>query len=189
MRKLIALLLGFAVLTGCASSTMITSTPTEADVYVNGALKGKTPYKHEDEEIIFTKTQIELRKEGYQNLGTTITRNEEIMIEPVVVGFFFWPVWLWVMGYSEEHHYDLIQGTEGPASPQGIEKAINALWELYTNHTLNESEYTAEKDKVLSKPMEYTKDKVDALKELKSLYDAGKITEAEFSAAKSKVLE
>ncbi|MBI3141379.1 MAG: SHOCT domain-containing protein [Bacteroidetes bacterium] len=187
MRKLMAFVLAMALLAGCASSTMITSTPSEADVYVNGELKGKTPYKHEDEEIIFTKTRIELRKEGHQNLSTSITRDEEIMVEPAVVGFFFWPVWLWVMGYSDEHHYDLLPNTS--ASPKGLEKAIIDLWDLYSNGILSEAEYAAEKSKVLSKPLEYTKEKVDALKELKSLFDAGKITDAEYTAAKGRVLE
>ena len=48
MRRLIALAMVFFFLFGCSSSTLIKSNPLGAKLYLDGQLKGKTPYPYSD---------------------------------------------------------------------------------------------------------------------------------------------
>jgi hypothetical protein len=48
MRRLIALAVVFFFLFGCSSSTLIKSNPPGAKLYLDGQLKGETPYPYSD---------------------------------------------------------------------------------------------------------------------------------------------
>lgn len=103
----------FAVVTlvafaGCASSTVIKSNPTGADVYIDGAKVGKTPYTLTDTKMVFSNTTLQLKKEGYEDLNTVLPRFQELDVATAVGGFFcLWPLWLWAGKYKPENNYEL----------------------------------------------------------------------------------
>jgi hypothetical protein len=105
--RLIAASTALMFTVGCASATIIRSEPGEANLYIDGSKVGTTPYTHSDTKIVGSLTTLRLTKEGYKDFETFIKRDEEVQVGPVVGGFFFWPVWLWAMGYKPERNYEL----------------------------------------------------------------------------------
>jgi hypothetical protein len=108
---------------GCASTTIIRSDPTGATLYVDGSKVGKTPYTYSDTKIVSSTTRIKLKKEGYEELESAITRNEKLEIGPCIGGVFLLVPFLWVMGYQPEHNYELspLSGNapvQQPTSPE-----------------------------------------------------------------------
>ena len=51
MRRLIALAVVLFFLFGCSSSTLVESNPPGAQLYLDGQLKGKTPYAYSDRAV------------------------------------------------------------------------------------------------------------------------------------------
>ena len=91
----------------CASTTIIQSTPSGADVYLNSQKVGKTPYTMNDTKIIFTTTSVKIKKDGYKPFNTIITRNEAADVGPIIGGFFVTIPWLWALKYNPVHKYEL----------------------------------------------------------------------------------
>lgn len=158
-----SLALGF-IFTSCVSTTTIQSTPPGADVYIDGYRVGKTPYLYADNKIVGSTTLIDLKKEGYEPLYTTLSRTEELEVGALVGGLFTWIPFLWIMKYRPMHTYTLI-----PLEQNGdmVEEAI--------------IEQKAPEAKKFSS-------KAAQLKELKELLDADIITQEEFDAEKAKIL-
>jgi hypothetical protein len=102
---------------GCASSTLIQTQPPGARVYVNGAAVGTTPYTMTDTKIVGSTTAIRLELPGYQTLDTTISRNEELDVLPLIGGLLLLVPFLWVMKYQAGHNYQLQPGYGAPAYP------------------------------------------------------------------------
>jgi len=65
-------------LTSCASTTVLRTRPLGADVFVDGIKVGKTPYEYTDQKWYFGKTEIEIKKEGYESYRRVLHRNENI---------------------------------------------------------------------------------------------------------------
>ncbi len=110
-KKLVKGLVSFSLMLlvfGCASVTMINSSPEGAKVYIDEQSVGLTPFTYSDTKIIGSSTYIRLEMEGYQPFNTVMVRNEEVDPGAVVGGFFFWPVWLWFMKYKPVHFYELV---------------------------------------------------------------------------------
>jgi hypothetical protein len=63
MRRLIAWAMVFFFLFGCASSTLIKSNPPGAKLYLDGQLKGETPYTYSDRAAAGTLRTVTLKKE------------------------------------------------------------------------------------------------------------------------------
>ncbi|KAA3623640.1 MAG: PEGA domain-containing protein [Bacteroidetes bacterium] len=162
-----ALLMAIAIFfSSCASTTMISSHPSGAKVYIDGAYVGETPYPMTDTKIVGTWTSVRLEKPGYEPLYTEICRSEEADVGAIVGGVFFLFPFLWTMGYSPNHHYELypIGATEPapvvvPAPPLKAEPASPA------------------------------KSKAEKLRELKDLYEDGLISKEEYEQARAKILE
>jgi hypothetical protein len=57
-------------------SLRLDSEPSDADVYINGALKGKTPY--EASVPVGSLLNVQIGKEGFENWSETITVNEPV---------------------------------------------------------------------------------------------------------------
>lgn len=93
---------------GCASVTVINSSPEGAKVYIDEQPVGLTPFTYSDTKIIGSSTYIRLEKEGYLPFQTVMVRNEEVDAGAVIGGLFFWPVWLWFMKYKPVHFYELV---------------------------------------------------------------------------------
>lgn len=91
----------------CVSTTLIQSIPSGAQVYLNQQVVGVTPYTMRDTKVVWSTTNVELKKEGYQPFYTTIVRNEQAAIGPIIGGFFVYIPWLWAMKYNPVHRYEL----------------------------------------------------------------------------------
>jgi hypothetical protein len=109
-----------ALSTGCASTTIIRSDPPGATLYVDGSKVGKTPYTYSDTKTISSTTRLRLKKEGYEEFETLMTRNEQFQVDACIGGAFFFVPFLWVMGYNPERTYELtpLQGYPAPMYPQ-----------------------------------------------------------------------
>lgn len=147
-------------LSGCASSTLITSDPSGAKLFIDGRHVGATPFIYSDTKIVGSKTTVRLEKEGYEPLNTFFTRTEEVDVGAVVGGIFVWPVFLWTMKYYPDHYY-----------------------ELYPLMRDDNNE-----DKYIVAPKTEFKSKADRLRELKQLYDEKLITESEYQKEREKIL-
>lgn len=106
-----AILMSVAILSvsimSCTSTTMINTVPQGAKVYMNDEIKGTTPYKHVDSAISLTSTELTLKKEGYEDFYTTLTKNEQVDVGAVIGGVFFVFPFIWTMGYNPSHTYEL----------------------------------------------------------------------------------
>jgi len=95
------------ILSSCASSTIIDSIPSNANLYVNGKLVGNTPYKHKDTKIVGSSNTVRLEKEGYRTYTTSFAKNEKIAIGPLFGGMFLLIPYLWIMKYEDGRVYEL----------------------------------------------------------------------------------
>lgn len=86
---------------------MIHSMPDGAKVYLNDEFKGVTPYKHVDSSISGTTTSLVLKREGYEDFYTNLSKNEQVDVGAVVGGIFFLFPFIWTMGYNPSHNYEL----------------------------------------------------------------------------------
>ena len=73
LRFTASLLMATVLLSSCASSTILQSTPVGARVYLNGESVGVTPYRYRDTKIIGATTDVRLEKEGYETLNTSFS--------------------------------------------------------------------------------------------------------------------
>jgi len=103
-----AVALVFAV--GCASTTIIKSTPSGAKVYLDGELAGTTPFAMTDTKIVGSVTRLRLALDGYQPFETVISRNEQFDVGACIGGALVLVPWLWIMGYKADHNYELNPG-------------------------------------------------------------------------------
>lgn len=155
-----ALLLAASILfSSCASTTMIRSNPSGANVYLNGESVGTTPYPHRDTKIVGSTTTVRLEKEGYAPFETAFSRNEEADVGAIIGGLFFVFPFLWTMKYKPMHTYDL-QGEFG----------------------VDQNQFMLQPQPVMS-PY-----KADQLRELKQLLDEEVITQQEYETQKGKLL-
>ncbi len=95
------------ILQSCVSSTLIHSSPEGAKIYTNSNFLCTTPCKYSDTKIVGSTTNLVLKKEGYKNLYTSLTRDEKVEAGPTVAGFFFFPSWLWALGYLPGRTFEL----------------------------------------------------------------------------------
>jgi hypothetical protein len=159
MEKTRCLFIGltFLLLTGCASTTVIQTTPSEAKLYIDGAYVGVTPYSHRDTKIVGSSMIIKLEKEGYKPLVSTITRDEEVDVGAVIGGLFCTVPFLWTMKYAPVHEYRLtqIEGEQTVSSPNApktnYSKAdkLRELKKLVDEHIITEADFEKEKTKIL----------------------------------------
>lgn len=146
----------------CASTTMISSTPSGAKVYIDGAYVGETPYPMTDTKIVGTCTSVGLELAGYEPFYTDICRSEEADVGAIIGGVFFLFPFLWTMGYSPNHHYELYP--LGATAPEPVVVPAPPL-------------------------APQPKSKAEKLRELKDLYEEGLITKEEYEKARKKILE
>lgn len=93
--------------TSCASSTIITSVPGDAKVYINGEYVGQTPYKHKDSKIVGSSNTIRVEKEGYETYNDTFSKDEKLAVGPLIGGVVLLVPFLWIMKYEKGRIYDL----------------------------------------------------------------------------------
>jgi hypothetical protein len=173
--KVASIVLAVAVLfSACASSTLIQSYPSGAKVYIDGQQVGVTPYWYSDTKIMGSVTGVDIIKEGYEPIYTTIERNERLDVGALIGGFCLWIPFLWTMQYQPAHSYELYPL---PLPKQNVvvqepAKAIEAQVQL------------TEKSQV-----EAILPKLQKLRELKQMLDEKLITKEDFDKQKQKILD
>ncbi|PKL19479.1 MAG: hypothetical protein CVV49_00120 [Spirochaetae bacterium HGW-Spirochaetae-5] len=90
-------LLIFAV--GCSSTVKIQSVPGEAKIFIDGELKGVTPYAHTDSKPLWMSTEVKLQKDEYKDFQTNLQKSEFNIIHIFS--------YLWWMDYPAEKTYTL----------------------------------------------------------------------------------
>lgn len=158
-KAILLLSAGSILISSCASTTLIQSTPSGAKVYLNGEPVGTTPYSHRDTKIVGTTTSVKLEKDGYESLNSSFSRDEEVDVGAVVGGFFVWIPFLWTMKYKPTHSYDLtpISGSEvktlktPPVQTNNKSKAerLREFKQLLDEKVITQEEYEKEKKKIL----------------------------------------
>lgn len=162
LRSLSIFLAGLILFTSCSSATIIQSNPSGAKLSINGEPVGITPYTYSDTKIVGSTVAVTLEKEGYEQLSTYFSRDEEVEVGAVIAGFFFlWP-FLWTMKYKPARTFELI-----PSS----------------------SDYEAVPVYKSEQREAQLKSKAERLRELKQLLDEDVITQEEFEREKKKILE
>jgi len=123
--KLISTLIIAGILaSGCASSTVLQTNPSDATVYVKGERLGNTPYTYSDRKIAGASTLITFKKEGYEDYSTTLRRVERWNAGALIAGLFFIYPLFWVLSYDQEHTYDLFAAVEEQPAEQAINEAV-----------------------------------------------------------------
>ncbi len=117
--KLISLLLIIGILTsGCASSTLLQTTPPNVSVYIKGQIVGTTPYSYTDRKTAGATTLITLKKEGYEDYYTTLRKDERWKAATILASIFILPLIFWATDYHPVHSYELEKIEEvAPALP------------------------------------------------------------------------
>jgi hypothetical protein len=105
--RAIAVATALVFASGCASSTLIKSTPPGAKVYLDGELVGNTPHTMTDTKIVGSTTHVRLELEGYETFSASISRNEEFDVGACIGGVFVLVPFLWIEKYKPEHNYEL----------------------------------------------------------------------------------
>ncbi len=95
------------LLSSCASSTLISSNPNGATLYLDGKNVGTTPYMHTDMKITGAATSILVVMDGYQDFNGLLKKNEKANVGAIVAGFFLLFPFLWATEYDAMHTYDL----------------------------------------------------------------------------------
>lgn len=155
-------------MTSCGSTTLIRSIPEGAKIYVDGEPMGVTPYEHYDTKIVGSRTDIRLIMDGYEELNTRITRDEEVDVGALIGGILLPPIpLLWVMKYKPQHTYEMVpyqenieevtevtEATEEVVSGSGISPTkaskLVTIKELQDRGILSQDEFDAEKKKILA---------------------------------------
>ena len=106
MRNL--LLLSAMRVTACSSTAVIRSSDPDSRIYVNGEYMG-TGQGHAnstDQEVAFSKNDVEIRKDGCAAENTSFRRSQEADVGAIVGGILGTVPLLWVAGYKPHHGYD-----------------------------------------------------------------------------------
>lgn len=112
IQKTLLVICSGAIITSCASSTMINSVPNGAKLYLDGESVGTTPYRHKDTKIVGSQTDVKMEKDGFETFNTSFSRNEQVDVGAVVGGLFLFVPFLWTMKYKPTHNYELTPVTK-----------------------------------------------------------------------------
>ena len=116
INRVFAVLLSFVILAAslmsCSSTTLLTSTPPGAEIYIDDNFKGTTPYKHTDISISGSQKIVEIYKEGYDDFRTILTKKGRAHGGAIVGGIFLIIPFIWVVQYNLEYKYELTPSTE-----------------------------------------------------------------------------
>lgn len=106
--KAVSMLLAISIfLASCSSMTVISSSPSDAKVYLDGEFAGNTPYSHRDSKIVGSTTDVRIEKEGFKTFTTSFSKDERVDVGAIVGGVFFLFPFLWTMKYKPTHTYEL----------------------------------------------------------------------------------
>jgi len=103
----------------CASSTVISSNPNGAKLYLNGEPVGNTPYTMTDTKIVGSTTTVRLEYPGYETTSGVISRNEEFDVGACIGGVLVLFPFLWIMKYKPTHMFEMRPAGAGAAPGWG----------------------------------------------------------------------
>ncbi len=106
MKKFIALSLILFFLFGCGSSTVIKSNPSGAKLYLDGQLKGETPYTYADRAAAGTMRTVTLKKEDCKDFTGHIKR-EQLSVGALIGGILLLIPLIWVLEYPPEYTFEM----------------------------------------------------------------------------------
>lgn len=106
MKKVVAVVMAFFFVIGCASSTVIKSIPPGAKLYLDGQVKGETPYTFTDRSIAGTWRNLTLKEEGYKDFIAHIKR-DELSVPALIGGIFLLVPFLWIFEYPAEYAFEM----------------------------------------------------------------------------------
>jgi hypothetical protein len=158
LKTLSVVLAAVVLFSSCASSTMISSNPSGAKVYINGEPVGNTPYLYNDTKILGSVINVDLIKDGYEPLYTSFTRSEQVNVGAIVGGLFFLVPFLWTMEYKPTHKYELVplkseltnsESVTAPVQSSSKTERIKELKKLLDEKLITEKEYETRKQKIL----------------------------------------
>ena len=101
-QKVVNIIFFCLTFSGCAGTYTIDSIPPQARVFIDGELRGETPFTDIESGVwIGTKHQVTLTKEGFQP-SELILKPTQWVGQRVVLALIFPPAWLWVKTYPEQ---------------------------------------------------------------------------------------
>jgi hypothetical protein len=106
MKKLIALMMVFLFLFGCASTTLIKSNPPGAKLQVDGQVVGETPQFYTDKAAAGTVKTVTLKKEGYKDFNGLI-RREKLLVPVLIGGIFLIVPFIWILEYPSQYSFEM----------------------------------------------------------------------------------
>ncbi len=192
--KTISIFLAATVfLASCASTTMIQSTPSGADVYIDSQKKGTTPYSYSDTKIVGSSTNITLKKEGHTDLNVTLVRNERANVGAIIGGCFVLVPFLWTMQYDPTHNYELQQGSNQNSGTNTNQNSNSTnelvkLKNLLDQNAITNDDFTTLKVKILNNKYDYNNSIADQIIKLKGLLDSNLLTKDEYASQKNKLV-
>jgi len=143
---------------GCASTTVIQSSPTGAKVYLDGQPLGITPYTYSDKKIIGTTHLFKLEKDGFAPLYGNFSRNARWNKAAVVVGCISIVPLLWAKDYPIDSTYDLrpiitiIEPEKVIVSPVAPKTKVQRIFDLKLQldaKVIDQERFDLEKKKIL----------------------------------------
>ncbi len=96
------LLASLILLPSCSSSILISSTPSQADVYANGQYIGQTPVRHRDSEIGGSILDLEIEKEGYEVHTVGVVKKGRINLWALMGCWMLFPL-AWLEMYPKRY--------------------------------------------------------------------------------------
>jgi hypothetical protein len=148
--KAIALFIAGSILfSSCASTTLIDSVPSGADLYLDGEYVGVTPQSMTDTKLIGTCTTVRIEKENYRNYYGSICRTEEADPGAIIGGVFFFFPFFWAMKYKPSHFYKLQPLSGDKASVDQLKAGEATLDQLLNSESNEKSQKMSVEDKAI----------------------------------------
>lgn len=149
------------------------------------------PYKYKDTKIAGSITDLIIKKEGYEDLNTTLVRNERFDVGAIIGGVFLLFPFLWTMQYDKDHFYELSQSngtsrsveTNSDQASKSTDELIKVK-NMFELGIINNEEYSAIKAKILNDEYDYSDTIADQITKLNQLLNSNLITQEEFRAKK-----
>ena len=99
------------LLPSCSSSILISSSPSEADVFTDGKYIGQTPILHRDDKVSGSILDVRIAKDGYADLKTEIKKTGRINWWSLMFSWLLYPL-KWIEKYPRGFYGDLQQQSE-----------------------------------------------------------------------------
>jgi hypothetical protein len=154
LRRIFVGVFFISLLASCSSTTIINSRPQGAKLYMDGSLKGQTPYSYSDTKIVGSSTSIKLSLDGYNDFNGVLTRSEQVDVGALIGGLFVLVPFLWIMDYNSDHTYELTESgmtssTETNDRDSALQTKLQNLKKMHDDGTLTDEEYQSLRKKAI----------------------------------------